>query len=184
MRRLGSFPRPRNLRQSFRAQYVHRDVYQGREDGPLSHVGEEGEEREEKRGLVVDAAIVRPDIVVIEKETFLYCSRIEVSMLFRRCKKECELGGLHLLKLVTGVEISTRSVNKSGKPGDKEKRASRRRTAPRNTPAFSLDIIVIGMPAPCSTHRVCVHVQEVSGGSWRVEAEHEATCRLSDGAGT
>lgn len=50
---------------------------------------------------------------------------------------------LHLLKLVTGVEISTRPVNRSGRPGKEVN--SRRRTAaaaPKSA-AFRLSMFIL-----------------------------------------
>ena len=46
------------------------------------------------------------------------------------------IGALHLLKLDTGVEISTRPVRKSGRLGKSVKRTSRTAAAARNMPAF------------------------------------------------
>ena len=43
---------------------------------------------------------------------------------------------LHLLKLVTGVDISTRAVNKSGRPGKEVKRRSRTAAAEANRVTF------------------------------------------------
>lgn len=42
---------------------------------------------------------------------------------------------IHRLKLVTGVEISTRPVSRSGMPGRRVKMASRRTAAPIYRPA-------------------------------------------------
>lgn len=74
--------------------------------------------------LVEDSSIVRRDIVGIEKETFLYCSNSHVSSLaayvqdIRTCSRR--------LKLVIGVDNSTRPVNRSGREGKVMNR--RRRT--------------------------------------------------------
>ena len=50
---------------------------------------------------------------------------------------------IHLLKLVTGVEISTRAVNRSGSPGKPVKRSSRTAAAAPNSVAFLLSILII-----------------------------------------
>lgn len=95
-----------------------------------------------------DAAVVRVDIVFIEEQAFLHC--------FNPKKKESawrEWGGgsgnmrsvVHRLKLVTGVEISTRPVNRSGRPGKKANRASRRAAAPAKTPALLFRVIAVDM---------------------------------------
>lgn len=46
------------------------------------------------------------------------------------------MGDSRLLKLLTGVEISTRPVNKSGREGNRASRTSRKRRAAPNTAAF------------------------------------------------
>jgi hypothetical protein len=51
---------------------------------------------------------------------------------------------LHLLKLVTGVEISTRAVIKSGRPGKPVKRRSRMAAAAPKRTAFLLSILIVG----------------------------------------
>lgn len=51
---------------------------------------------------------------------------------------------LHLLKLVTGVEISTRAVNRSGRPGNPVKRSNRTAAAAPNKVAFLLSILIMG----------------------------------------
>jgi hypothetical protein len=69
---------------------------------------------------VVDSAVVRRDIMGIKEETFLYCCRASAEILFTLWPYT------RRLKLVTGVDISTRPVKRSGRPG---KENSRRRTA-------------------------------------------------------
>ena len=49
---------------------------------------------------------------------------------------------LRLLKLVTGVDISTRAVNKSGSPGKDVKRRIRTAAAAPNKVAFLLSILI------------------------------------------
>lgn len=54
------------------------------------------------------------------------------------------ISNLHLLKLVTGVEISTRAIIKSGRPGKPVKRSSRTAAAVPNRAAFLLSIFMVG----------------------------------------
>jgi hypothetical protein len=49
----------------------------------------------------------------------------------------------HLLKLVTGVDISTRAVNKSGRPGKPVNRRSRTAAAAPNRVAFLLSMLIV-----------------------------------------
>jgi hypothetical protein len=49
----------------------------------------------------------------------------------------------HLLKLVTGVDISTRAVNSSGRPGNEVKRKSRTAAAAPNSMAFLLSMLIL-----------------------------------------
>jgi hypothetical protein len=61
---------------------------------------------------VVNAAIVRRDIVYIEENAFLYCQEVS------RCSTEFNTAeGAHRLKLVTGVETSTRPPRRIGNAG-------------------------------------------------------------------
>jgi hypothetical protein len=71
--RLAGFARFCNLDQGICAQNVDEDIKEGGEDGPALDIGEQGEEREEERRLVIYAAVVGRDIVVVEKEAFLHC---------------------------------------------------------------------------------------------------------------
>lgn len=48
-----------------------------------------------------------------------------------------------LLKLVTGVDISTRSVNRSGRPGKDVKRRRRTAAAAPNSVAFLLSMLMV-----------------------------------------
>lgn len=54
-----------------------------------------------------------------------------------------DLLNLHLLKLVTGVDISTRAVIKSGRPGNPMKRRSRAAAAAPNKAAFLLSMPIL-----------------------------------------
>ena len=86
---------------------------------------------------MVDSAIVGRDIVIVKEETLLYCTLVSQKLL-------CEAkGGLHLLKLVTGVDISTRAVNKSGRPGKEVKRRSRTAAAEANRVAFLRSTFIV-----------------------------------------
>ncbi len=73
-RRRASLARVGNLDERVGAGQVHGYVEQVREDGQGGRAREQREERQEERRLVVDAAIVRGDVVVVEKETLLYCA--------------------------------------------------------------------------------------------------------------
>jgi len=84
--------------------------------------------------LVVNSSIVGGNIMVVQKESLLYYL---VSALTLKPKP----ANSHLLKLVTGVETSTRPVNKSGRPGD-VKRSSRTAAAAANNVAFLLSMLI------------------------------------------
>lgn len=58
---------------------------------------------------------------------------------------------LHLLKLVTGVDISTRPVNKSGRPGKEVKSKSRTAAAAPNMAPFLRSMFI--MKVQCSKSR-------------------------------
>jgi len=51
-------------------------------------------------------------------------------------------GEVRLLKLVTGVDISTRAVNKSGRPGNEVNSRKRTAAAAPNKVAFLLSILI------------------------------------------
>lgn len=130
------FPRVGNLGQRGGAQEVHGDVEEVGEDGQAGEAREEGEEREEEGRLVVDAAVVRRDIVVVEKEAFLYCAgRDRLAQPPHTTEAPEKRRHIQRLKLVTGVEISTRPVRSSGSPGKSVNSASRRMAAPAYSPA-------------------------------------------------
>lgn len=84
---------------------------------------------------MVDTSIVWRDIVVVEIESFLYYATVSGG-------PNKELTAIHLLKLVTGVDISTRPVNRSGSPGKEVKRRRRRAAAAAKRPAFLLSIFI------------------------------------------
>lgn len=76
--------------------------------------------------------------MVVEEQSFLHYIKSEGSHL-RRSENT-----VHLLKLVTGVEISTRAVNKSGRPGNPVKSSNRTAAAAPNKVAFLLSIFILG----------------------------------------
>jgi hypothetical protein len=88
---------------------------------------------------VVNSAIVWGDVVIVEKQSFLYYSNVSLETIPRGWLF------LHLLKLVTGVDISTRAVNKSGKPGKEVKRRRRTAAAAPNKAAFLLSTFIINL---------------------------------------
>jgi hypothetical protein len=78
------------------------------------------------------------------KERHYGCKERDLLVLF---KVSFEAGTqaiiLHLLKLVTGVEISTRAVNRSGRPGNEVKSRSRTAAAPPKITAFLLSMLML-----------------------------------------
>lgn len=74
--------------------------------------------------------------MVIEKQALLYYFPLG-TLPFKRGT------GSHLLKLVTGVEISTRPVKRSGRPGKPTKRRRRTVAAPANSVAFLLSMFIL-----------------------------------------
>jgi hypothetical protein len=85
---------------------------------------------------VVDSAIVWGDVVIVKKETFLYYPEISFGFILWQVYS-------HLLKLVTGVDISTRAVSSSGRPGNDVKRRSRTAAAAPNSVAFLLSMLMV-----------------------------------------
>jgi hypothetical protein len=85
---------------------------------------------------MVDTAIVRRHIVVVKEQALLYCSWLDLDNVHRM-----ELI-LRRLKLVTGVDISTRAVNRSGSPGKDVKRRNRTAAAAPNRAAFLLSMLI------------------------------------------
>jgi hypothetical protein len=86
---------------------------------------------------VVDSSIVWGDIVGVEEEAFLHWKLISKTT-------RCKLGiNLHLLKLLTGVEISTRPVKRSGRPGKDVNRSKRTAAAAPKRAAFRLSICML-----------------------------------------
>jgi len=74
---------------------------------------------------VVDAAIVWRDVVGVEKDAFLYYSIVSVY-------SSRALVCVHRLKLVTGVDTSTRPPRRSGKAGKTVESSSRTAAAAPN----------------------------------------------------
>jgi hypothetical protein len=85
---------------------------------------------------VEDSSVVRRDIVRIEKETFLYCE-FESQL----CLIHTLVRSIHLLKLVTGVDISTLPVRTGGKDGNAVNSSRRIAAADPKSRAFCLSII-------------------------------------------
>ena len=102
----------RNVAQGVGAQQVDGGEEQVRGHGLVGGRGEEGEEREEERGLVVDAAVVGGDIVEVEVETLVHWQTGVVSL-----EAGAEGGNVHVLKLDTGVDSSTRPARRAGSWG-------------------------------------------------------------------
>lgn len=81
--------------------------------------------------LVEYTAIIRRDVMSVEEKTFLHCLSKS-----QHCPQDPRLSTLHLLKLVTGVEISTRPVRRSGNEGNAVNKSNRRAAAAPKTKAF------------------------------------------------
>lgn len=78
-----------------------------------------------------DTSIVRGDVMCIEKEAFLYWSSVSNGV------SSARLVGSHRLKLVTGVDISTRPVSRCGSEGNAKNSSSLRAAAVAYSRAFS-----------------------------------------------
>lgn len=95
-----------------------------------------------------DTTIVGPDIVVIQKQSLLHyedsqCTGLNAAS--RLWELRC---ALHRLKLVTGVEISTRPVSRSGRLGKAVDRTSLSKAAPAKTPTLLCKVMVVDMASP------------------------------------
>ena len=64
-----------------------------------------------------DTTIVGRNIVGIEEKTFLHLAEVSEEIFVKRISS-------HLLKLVTGVDISTLPVNRSGREGKAKNKSS------------------------------------------------------------
>lgn len=90
-----------------------------------------------RTNLVKDSAVVRGDIVRVKKEAFFHCRSVGNDT------KPIGVGlFLHRLKLVTGVDISTRPVRRSGREGNAKKRRSLRAAAEPKSNAFRRSITI------------------------------------------
>lgn len=87
---------------------------------------------------MVNPSIVGGDVAVIKEQTLLHYHKSAFKSSSKGIRR------LHLLKLVTGVEISTRAVIKSGRPGKPVKRRSRTAAAVLKRTAFLLSILIVG----------------------------------------
>jgi hypothetical protein len=67
--------------------------------------------------LVVEPAIVGGDIVGVEKEALLYCRKVRILLYCISLVSNGNGCDIHLLKLVTGVDTSTRPARRLGRPG-------------------------------------------------------------------
>jgi hypothetical protein len=76
--------------------------------------------------------------VIVKEETLLHYN----SQLWHKVRMRQQLN-LHLLKLVTGVDISTRAVSKSGRPGNEVKSRSRTAAAAPKRAAFLLSTLIV-----------------------------------------
>jgi len=74
----------------------------------------------------------------VKKQPLLYCMEL---LAFN--PENLQFRGPHLLKLVTGVEISTRPVSRSGSPGKDVKRRRRTAAAALKRAAFRLSILIL-----------------------------------------
>ena len=86
---------------------------------------------------MVDTAVVGGDIMIIEEEPFLYCKTLALLVVLA-------LQIIRLLKLVIGVDISTRPVNKPGSPGNEVNRSRRAAAAAPNSAALLLSMSIMG----------------------------------------
>lgn len=84
--------------------------------------------------LVKYAAIVWIESALEKKEPFLYYTFSAPALSLARAARDSSFSiDVHLLKLLTGVEISTRAVNISGSPGKVRTSNTRRRAAVVNS---------------------------------------------------
>lgn len=98
--------------------------------------------------LVKDTPIVRVDVVCIEEDALLYCNHTCLA-----ASTAQSVNHVRRLKLVTGVEISTRPVRRSGKEG-KAVNSSRRSTAAEaNSNVFCLPT---NMTLAMVVHNACL----------------------------
>jgi hypothetical protein len=84
---------------------------------------------------VVNSTVVRRDIMRVEEEPFLHCLCVNRLL-------ESQQYILHRLKLVTGVEISTRPVNTSGRPGKQSIKIRRTAAAAQYSATFRLSTVM------------------------------------------
>lgn len=69
---------------------------------------------------------------------------------------------LHLLKLVTGVDISTRAVNRSGRPGKEVKRRSRTAAAEANRVTFLRSMSIVELCVIEETKLNCMNASWIT----------------------
>ena len=101
--------------------------------------------------LVEDAAIVWGDIVGVEEEAFLHWA-LSVILSVMTSVQWIGTRFLHRLKLVTGVDISTRPVRRTGREGNVKKSMSLRAAAEvKRTPFRRSMTMFNGMKCNSST---------------------------------
>lgn len=66
---------------------------------------------------MVEPAIVWGDVVGVEKEALLYCQTDQYTVILYDFVSNGNGCDIHLLKLVTGVDTSTRPARRLGRPG-------------------------------------------------------------------
>lgn len=84
---------------------------------------------------MVEAAIVGRHVVGVEEEAFLYCNLCQTSVVPSQSEV---VYNIRLLKLVTGVDTSTRPARRLGSPGKTVNSKSRSAAAPPKRSAFCL----------------------------------------------
>lgn len=105
----------------------------GKRSGACSQVSCCSDEADGAAYLMEDTTVVRRDIPRVEEETLLHCRTGQTEQFSSLNFKHARL-----LKLLIGVETSTRAVRRSGSEGKATKSSSRRATAAAKTPAFLL----------------------------------------------
>ena len=117
------------------AKKIEADVEEGGQ-GREKVGGYESEYRQQQGCLVEDTTIVWRDVVSIEEKTLLYWFKVNMRIhaIFRE--------HIRLLKLVTGVDISTRPARRFGRAGKVKNRNKRRIVAEIYRRAFRLSMTI------------------------------------------
>lgn len=90
---------------------------------------------------MVEAAIVGRDVVRVEEESFLYYKSCQISSI--ALASPGMESNIRLLKLVTGVDTSTRPARRLGRPGKTVNSSSRSAAAPPKRSAFCLSTAIV-----------------------------------------